>query len=339
MGDLARRRLMGIVSGGVLAQCCYAVAELGVADLLADGPRPIAELAAKCGADPVALGRLVADLAHFGVFAYRGDEGWALTSVGELLRSDVPGSLRQAALMHGDHLARSFVEITHTLRTGRPAFDRVYGQRFYDYVAEHPAVGDMFAEGMGAAVGVPPVLLGYRPLATAGTLVDVGGGDGGLLAEVLAAHPNLRGVLLDLPSSVRGARTRLADAGLADRAELVAGSFFDAVPAGGDIYVLARVLHNWSDDDAVTILRRVRAAMSGAARLVVLERFRTEAGGSVTTAMVDLLMLGLLDGDQRTEAEYTALLDRAGFDVLAVHPPTGEPQDSLIEAMTKTGET
>ena len=324
---------MGLVSGGVLAQCCYAVAELGVPDLLAgDGAaRPVAELAAECGADPVALDRLLGDLAHFGVFRHCGDDGYALTSVGELLRTDVPGSLRQTAIMHGEEVARSFVAITHTLRTGRPAFDEVHGRPFYDYLTEHPDVGDTMAEAMGA-VGVPPVLAGYEPLERASTVVDIGGGDGGLLAAVLTARPALRAVLLELPGAIRAARIRLADAGLLDRAELVAGSFFDDVPAGGDVYVLARVLHNWADEHAVTILRRVRQAMKDQARLIVLERFRSAAGGSVTTAMVDLLMLGLLDGRQRTEAEYVALLTAAGFTVAAVAPPAGEPGDRLIEA-------
>ncbi|HEX4725392.1 MAG TPA: methyltransferase [Pseudonocardiaceae bacterium] len=336
MGDVfARRKLLGMVSGGVLAQCCYAVAELGVADLLADGPRPVAELAAKCGADPLTLDRLLDDLTHFGLFRHDDVDGYALTSVGELLRADVPGSLRQAAIMHGAAVARSFAAITHTLRTGRPAFDEVHGQRFYDYVAEHPDIGDTFADAMGAAVGVPPVIAGYETLATAGLVIDVGGGDGGVLADILAAHPHLRGILLELPGAIRGARARLADAGLGDRAELVPGSFFDEVPGGGDVYVLARVLHNWTDEHAMVILRRVRQAMPAGARLVVLERFRSAAGGSVTTAMVDLLMLGLLDGRQRTEAEYVTLLQDAGFAVVGVRPPTGEPSDSLIEAVPR----
>ncbi|HEY0806546.1 MAG TPA: methyltransferase, partial [Pseudonocardiaceae bacterium] len=262
MGDtFARKRLMGLVSGGVLTQCCYAVAELGVADLMAGGPRPVAELAAECGADPVALDRLLGDLTFFGLFQHCGTDGYALTSVGELLRTDVPGSLRRTAIMHGEEVARSFVAITHAVRTGRPAFDEVHGRPFYDYLNEHPGVADTFADGMGT-VGVPPVLAHYRPLASAGTVVDVGGGDGGLLASVLTAHPALRGVLLELPGAIRGAHTRLADAGLLDRAELVSGSFFGDVPSGGDIYVLARVLHNWADEHAVAILRRVRQAMT-----------------------------------------------------------------------------
>ncbi len=332
--SFARKRLLGMVSGGVLAQCCYAAAELGVADLLAGGARPVAELAAECGADPVALDRLLSDLAHFGLFRYRGADGYALTSVGELLRTDVPGSLRQTAIMHGEEVARAFVAITHTLRTGRPAFDEVHGLPFYDYLNDHPVVANTMAEAMGT-VGPPPVLANYRPLERAGTVVDIGGGDGGLLAAVLTAHPTLRGVLLELPGAIRAARARLADAGLLDRAELVAGSFFDDVPPGGDVYVLARVLHNWADEHAVAILRRVRQVMTDQARLIVLERFRSEDGGSVTTAMVDLLMLGLLEGRQRTEDEYVALLDQAGFKVVAVAPPAGEPDDRLIEAIPR----
>jgi hypothetical protein len=255
----ARRKVLGMLSASVPAQCCYALAKLGVPDLLAAGPRPVAELAAECGADPRVLQRMLRALAALGLFRHAGPEGYALTSAGELLRADVPGSLRQTAIMHGEAVFRSFAEIMHTVHTGQPAFEKVHGQPFYDYLAEHPDTAAVFADAMGSEP-VPAVLTGYD-LTGVGTLVDVGGGNGGLLAEVLAAHPGIRGVLLELPDSVAAASTRLAAAGLADRVELVAGSFFDVVPTGGDVYVLARVLHNWTDEHAETILRRIGSAM------------------------------------------------------------------------------
>ncbi|MFL6145687.1 MAG: methyltransferase [Labedaea sp.] len=317
----ARRKVLGMLSASVPAQCCYALAKLGVPDLLAGGPRPVAELAAECGADSRVLHRMLRALAALGLFRHAGPDGYALTSAGELLRADVPGSLRQTAIMHGEAVFRSFAEIMHTVHTGEPAFEKVHGRPFYDYLGEHPDTGAVFAEAMGSEP-VPAALADYD-LTGVGTLVDVGGGNGGLLAQVLPAHPGIRGVLLELPESVAAADTRLAAAGLADRVELVTGSFFDAVPTGGDVYVLARVLHNWTDEHAETILRRVGSAMRPGARLLVVEKLLPEEPGSAAAAMVDLLMLGMLEGYDRTEAEYTALLDKAGFEVVGAAASTG----------------
>jgi hypothetical protein len=203
----------------------------------------------------------------------------------------------------------------HTVHTGEPAFDKVHGQGFYDYLAEHPGTATVFATAMGSEP-VPAGLSGVD-LSDVGTLVDVGGGDGRLLVEVLLAHEGMRGVLVELPDSVTAARMRLTEAGVADRVELVEGSFFDHVPAGGDVYVLARVLHNWTDEHAGTILRRVGAAMGAGARLLVFETFLAEDAAG---AMVDLLMLGLLEGRERTAEEYRELLARNGFTVTGVRP-------------------
>jgi len=332
----ARRKLLGILSGGVLAQSCYAVARLGVPDLLASGPRTVADLATECGADPQVLHRLLRALASLGLFRRTAPDTYELTSVGDLLRSDVPGSLRQTAVLHGEEVARSFAEIVHTVRTGEPAFDKVHGQPFYDYLAGHPDTADTFVAAMGSE-RVPAALAGCD-LTGVATVVDVGGGNGGLLAEVLAAHPDARGVLLELPDSVRAARAWLAEAGMADRVELVEGSFFDEIPAGGDVYVLARVLHNWTDEHAEVILRQVGSAMGRGARLLVFEKFLPEEPASAgAAAMVDLLMLGMLEGHDRTAAEYVALLDKAGFEVVAVRPAADPSAEGAIEATVRCG--
>jgi len=320
----ARRRLLGVLSGGVLAQCCYAVAKLGVPDELAAGPLPAAELAARTGANPQALRRILRALAAMGLFRRTEPDMYELTSASELLRSDVPGTLRRTAILHGEEVHRSFAEIMHTVHTGQPGFPVVHGMPFYDYLGEHPGIADTFAEAMGSEP-VPAVL---ADCALHGTVVDVGGGNGALLAELLIARPELRGVLLELPDSIRAARVRLA--GLADRVELVAGSFFDRVPGGGDVYVLARVLHNWTDEHAESILRAVAAAMPGGARLVVVERLVPEE--TAAAGLVDLLMLGMLEGHDRTEAEYLTLLDKAGFEVMAVHSGAAE---GAIEAVPR----
>jgi O-methyltransferase/methyltransferase family protein len=329
----ARRKLLGILSGSLPAQACYAVAKLGVADLLAGGPRPVRELAAACGADPRALRRILRALSSMGLFRHTAPDTYALTPVSELLRSDVPGSLRHTAVMHGEEVFRSFAEIMHTVHTGQPAFDKVHGRTFYDHLAAHPDTAATFAAAMGSER--VPAVLAAGDLGGVGMVVDVGGGDGGLLAELLTTHPSMHGVLLELPDAVRAARKRFAEAGVAERVDLVEGDFFDRVPPGGDLYLLARVLHNWTDEHAEIILRRVAAAMGAGARLLVVEKVLPEEPRSAATGLVDLLMLGMLEGRDRTEAEYRALLDGAGFGVVAVRPGPDAAAESVLEAVAR----
>jgi hypothetical protein len=332
-GGFARRKMLGILSGSWVAQCCYAVAKLGVPDLLADGPRSVEDLAAHSGADPDALARLLRGMASIGLFRRTAPRTYALTSVTECLRSDVPGSLRQMAVLDGEEVFRSFADIMHTMRTGAPAFDTLFGGSFYDYIDDNHTVAATFAEAMNA--NRTPAALAACDLSQAGTLVDVGGGSGGLLTEVLTANPAMRGVLLELPEAVRQAGKNLAEAGLAGRVELVEGSFFDTVPGGGDTYVLARVLHNWADEKALRILRSVRAAMTPGARLVVFEQLLPEEDSDPDAAsgMVDLLMLVLLEGHDRTEGHYRRLLTEAGFSVGTVHHGTSPSADSALVAV------
>lgn len=332
-GGFARRKLLGILSSSWVAQCCYAVAKLGVPDLLAEGPRSVEDLAERCGADPEALARLLRGMASIGLFRRTAPRTYALTSVTEYLRSDVPHSLRQLAVLDGEEVFRSFVDILHTMRTGAPAFDMIYGEPFYDYLNANHGVAVTFAEAMNA--NHLPAALSSCDLSGVGTLVDVGGGSGALLTKVLTSHPAMRGVLLELPEAVRQAEKKLAEAGLGGRVELVEGSFFAAVPAGGDTYVLARVLHNWADEKALLILRRVRAAMTRGARLVVFEQLLPEEDSDPDAAsgMVDLMMLVLLEGHDRTEEHYRRLLTEAGFVLDTVHHGVGPSADSALVAV------
>ncbi|GAB4053700.1 methyltransferase [Catellatospora paridis] len=314
---LARRKLLGILSGSWVAQGVYALVRLGVPDLMADGPVHVGDLAHRCGADPRALGRLLRALALMGLFTRPAPDTYGLTPTTELLRADVPGSVRLNALMQGDEVFRSFAEIMHTLRTGRPAFEAVYGRPFYDYLGDNPEAAAVFNESMGDQR--PPEALAGCDLSAARIVVDVGGGNGSLLVELLERHPDLQGVLLELPDAAAAARTRLAEAGLAGRSACVEGSFFDGVPDGGDVYTLARVLHNWNDDNAIAILRRVHAVLPPHGRVIVLEEFLPEEAdpaGRSAAGLVDLLMLVTLEGRDRTEHEYRELLGKAGFEIV-----------------------
>ncbi|HEV7650893.1 MAG TPA: methyltransferase [Actinophytocola sp.] len=329
----ARRKLLGILSSSWVAQSCYAVAKLGLPDAMAAGPRPVAELAAECGADPRVLNRLLRAMVSMGLFRQTAPQTYALTSVTELLRSDVPASLRQMAVLDGEEVFRSFADIMHTVRTGAPAFESIYGEPFYAYLAGQPQLAATFADAMsGAQVSAA---LALCDLTGAGLLVDVGGGSAGLLVAALTHYPRLRGVLLELPETVRQAKATVTDAGVADRVELVEGDFFAAVPPGGDAYVLARVLHNWTDERAETILRRVREAMAPDGRLIVLEQLQPdeEDEPGPGKGMVDLLMLVLLEGHDRTQEDYRRLLERSGFALRAVRHGATPDADSMLEAV------
>jgi SAM-dependent methyltransferase len=331
-GPADRTSLLRVLSGAWLAQCCYALAKLGIADLLAGGPRSADELARESGTDPRALRRVLLALAGAGILAETPDGAFALTPVAEPLRSGVPRSSRDAAVMFGEEVFRSFTEIIYTLETGRPAFDKVYGMPFYDYLERNPRAADTFSVAMATAA--VPAALATCDLAGVGVIVDVGGGEGGLLGRVLRAHPQARGILLDLPQAVAHARARLKVAGVADRVSFVPGSFFDTMPAGADAYVLCRVLHNWPDADALRLLRKIRAAMAPGGRLIVLEELVGEPGERAAAAPMDLLLLLMLSGWDRTGAEYRKLLTAAGFTVAAVRPPPlrARQAESVIEA-------
>ncbi|WP_162907675.1 methyltransferase [Allorhizocola rhizosphaerae] len=295
--SLARKRLLGLLSGAWVAQAVYAVVKLGVPDML---PDTASRLAAATGASEQALTRLLRALCTAGLCTEAQPGRFDLTAGGRLLRSDVEDSVRLHALLQGDEVFRSFAEIMHTVMGNGPAFEKVYGRPFYVYLEEHPAAAEVFNTSMGET-NLPSTV----DLSWARSIVDVGGGDGSLLLRLL--RDGQTGVLVELPSAIAAARVKLEPLG--ERVEFVEGSFFDGVPEGRDVYILSRVLHNWSDDNAGRILRLVRAAMPAHGRLVVLEAF---AGGG----LVDLLMLVTLEGRDRTVAEYRELLTANGFAVV-----------------------
>ena len=343
-----RMRLFSILTSPWIAQGCYALARFGLPDLMAAGPRPVAELAASAGLDERALHRMLRALTAAGLLQEDTPGCFGLTPVTQPLRSDVFGSSRNTAIMFGEEVFRSFAEVSYALRTGQPAFEKVYGQPFYDYLGENPDAARTFGAAMGRA-GVPAVLSACD-FEGAATVVDVGGGDGGLLSRVLRAHPRARGVLLDLPAAAAQAKERLARAGLDGRVDIVEASFFDEMPAGADLYLLCRVLHNWPDGEALRLLRRIRAAIAPGGRVIVIEDLVQPAAGQdeghdpgapgTATAglpgaeIMDLLILLMLSGCDRSESEYTGLLGQAGFGVTAVHPPPqGRSVESAIEAV------
>jgi hypothetical protein len=315
---LALQRMM---TGYWVSKALNVAAELGVADLLRDGPRISDELAAACGAHPPTLYRLLRALASVGVFAEGEGRRFALTPLAELLRSDVPGSMRALARMYGSEQYRAWGDLLDGVRTGEPAFDRVFGASFFDYLAGSPGSGAIFNEAMtGWTAQVADAVVAAYEFAGTRTVLDVGGGHGLLLATILQVYPAMHGVLFERPDVIVGGLPLLEAAGVADRCGVVGGDFFASVPDGGDVYILAQILHDWDDERCRVILGNCRRAMGPDGKLLVVEQVLPPANEAAFAKWLDLHMLVLLAGRERTEAEYRVLLAAAGFALTKVIP-------------------
>jgi O-methyltransferase domain len=262
-----------LVQGAAVSQAISVFARLGVADVLAGGPRQVEEIAQLVGAHGSALYRVLRALGDVGVVAELENRRFAVTPLGEMLRSDVPGSLRGWVTMVGMPFHRyPWTVLYETIQTGESAFDRVPSTKLFDYLAEHPEDAAVFDAAMTSISTTETVsIIEVYDFSRFSTIVDVGGGRGGLLAAILSANTHLRGVLFDVPTVVAGADEELSGAGIIDRCEVVSGDFFDSVPEGGDAYLLSNVIHDWDDDHAVEILSTCRAAMADTACLLLAE--------------------------------------------------------------------
>jgi len=300
-----------------------AAATLGVADQLADGPRPVDEIAKAVDAHAPTLYRLLRACADFDLFTELDNRVFALTELGQALRSDRPHSMRGFARWVGEPADRyTWSDLVRSVRTGQSAFEGVHGQTVWDYMGSHPDVADVFNNAMTSAASqvVAPVVAAYD-FGRFHRIVDVGGGHGALLAAVLKANPAARGVLYDQDDVVALAGPELARAGVLDRCEIVGGSFFDSVPEGGDAYLLSNIIHDWDDEHATKILANCRASMTMDGRVLLAEVVMPgKAEPAPTVKLMDLNMLLLCDGRQRTEAEFGELFAGAGLALTRVVP-------------------
>lgn len=327
--DPARARLRELADYTVPTMI-RALSELGIADLLAAGPRPVTALADDLGADAPTLLVALRAVARHGVFTEVAPEEFATTDLADLMRTDLPHSLQGCLpLMQAD--LRAWAGLEHTLRTGEPAFPHVHGESYYEYLARRPVENARFDSSQQGATRLElrAALRGYD-WGGAGTLVDVGGGNGTFLAGVLGRHPGLRGVLFDLPFVSALSTDVLAGAGVADRCTVVGGSFFDdPVPPGHDTYLLKRTLYNWDDASAVRILRAVRAAMRPDSRLLLFEPTRRPGDTFDVARLTDVLMLVFTGGALRTIDRIGALMAQAD---LRVHRLVPTPMFPILEA-------
>jgi hypothetical protein len=313
----AAREVIDIVTGTWRAQALYAAAALRIPDHVADGTATCEALAARTGAGEDGVRRLMRLLATLGVFEGSERSGYRLNAVSRLLRSDVPGSMRDMCLIYGEEFHQAWGAVLPALRTGSTGFEAALGSTLGEYLRDTPGAGPKFQRAM--SVGSAPFAAVSRAIdfSRYETVVDVGGGNGTFLSLVLRENPGLHGVLFDLPHMAPLAREHLDRAVAPERYLIRTGDVFEAVPSGGDAYLLSRVLQDWDDGDCLKLLANCRHAMGSSGRLFILERVVEEAGGDtpadVLPVLWDVHLMLIAGGRERTLPEYRSLLDRAGL--------------------------
>lgn len=322
---LLLRRLIGSYR---ITHAIKVAAHLNIADHLCERPQSAAELAARLRANPQALYRLLRTLLSVGLLADAGDGLFRLTPVGACLRTDAPDGMRAWALCEGaEYYQGAWMNLLHAVQTGETAFEHTHGLTFYQYLARHPETGHDFSQAMldYARLIAEAAVAGYD-FAWARRVVDIGCSHGRLLSAILRANPTVSGVFFDRPEVIGRAGEHIRGTELAARAELVAGDFFESLPAGGDLYILSRILMDYDDDAAVRLLQNCRRAMNPGGRVLIVQLLMPERGGDAAreglfeAAVSDLNMMVLTGGRERTEGEYRTLLGRAGFKLSRVVP-------------------
>jgi len=326
-------QLIQMVSAYWVSKVIYAAAKLGLADRLAAGPQSAAELAGPTRTHAPSLHRLMRTLASLGVLTEREGQRFALTPLGEALKTGAAGSARASVLtIASPWFVGAFEKIMHSLETGGTGFEAAMGLPIFDYLAQHPDEASLFSETMvGVHGNEPAAVAAAYDFSAFKTVVDVGGSTGNMLAGILTHHGGPRGVLFDLPHVVKDAPALLRARGIESRVTIEAGSFFDRVPAGGDAYVLSHIIHDWNEDQCLTILGHCRKAVKSDGRLLIVEMVLPAGDVPHPGKVLDMVMLVCPGGQERTEAEYTPLLRKAGFRVTRVVPT--ETAVSVVEAV------
>jgi hypothetical protein len=328
--------LFRIATGYIASASLYVAAHLRVADHLIGGSKSVEELAAGTGANADALYRILRLLVSLGVFEQVGPRRFALNPSADLLRRDVQGSMHPIAHFLPDptHF-RVYANLLDSVRTGVPAADTTLGRPLFEYLANDPAYSEIFNDAM-TAVSTPAAAAAVAAydFSRFGVVVDVGGGHGEVLTAILRSSPGSRGVLAEIGHVAEGARQRIAGMGLAERCDAVACDFFKAVPAGGDAYVMKHIIHDWDDEKALTILRNIAQAMGDKrGTVVLLETVIPEGDEPDLGKFIDIEMLALPGGKERTAHEFRVLFDEAGFDLTRI-VATKSPL-SVVEAIRR----
>jgi O-methyltransferase/methyltransferase family protein len=330
-----KQQLLQIANGYLLSACLHVATKLDIADLLAGGPRPVEALASETGNNADGLYRVLRALASVGVFSEPLPRTIALSPAAELLRHDVPGNIRELVCWASNpfvmHVAS---DLLHSVETGKPAIEHLYGKPAFECFASMPDFCRAFNEGMTAiSADLAAAVLEAYDFSGVGTLMDVAGGHGYFLCEALKRHPQMRGMLLEQPPVLEGAKCLLCDMRLENRCQPIGGNFFEHIPAGADAYFMQHIIHDWCDEHALKILGNVRQALAGRAggRLILVDMVLPEDSRPHPSKLLDLIMLMFPGGRERTASEWRDLLAKAGFTLTRIVPTRAA--DSLIEAV------
>lgn len=327
-------RIAQMLTGYWVTQMIHVAAKLDLAGLIQAGPRTATELAEVTGTHPRSLYRLLRGLASLGIFAEAERGTFTMTPLADALRDGVPGSQRAMAIMSGGEHYASWSELLYCVKTGKTGFEKIYKKLPFDYLAEHPEEAANFDAAMTSVHGSEtPAMLAAYDFSSVNVLADLGGGNGSLITATLQKHPALRGILYDLPHVIERSRRNIAAAGLSERCQCVPGSFFEKVPDAADAYLLRHIIHDWDDAESLTILNNVRRAIGERpdTRLLILETVIPPGNNPMFGKLLDLNMLVIPGGLERTEEEYKALFAASGFHLSRIIPTTTEI--SIIEAL------
>jgi ubiquinone/menaquinone biosynthesis C-methylase UbiE len=311
----------------------YAAAQYSLADRLAAGPKTATELAGETGTHAPSLHRLLRALASLGVLSEGAGHQFTLAPLGEALRSNAPGAARATILaLAGDWWWRGWEHVLYCVETGKTGMQKTSGTTVFGYLAQHPQEAAYFNDAMVGFHGdEPEAVADACEFFDGETVVDVGGGTGNLLAAILGRHPSVRGVLADVPHVVNEARTRIASFGVLERCHLEAIDFFESVPGGGDVYLLSHVIHDWTEEQCLAILGNCRRAMIAGSRLRIVEMVLPDGDTPHPGKLLDLAMLVMPGGQERTAEEYRLLLNAAGLRMTRVIPTASAV--SIVEAV------
>ncbi|MEO7000347.1 MAG: methyltransferase [Ktedonobacterales bacterium] len=317
--------LMRMLSGYRVTQMLYVVAKLGIANLLADGAKTADQLAAATSANPDALYRTLRALASISVFEEIAPRRFALTPLATLLQIDHPNSMHARAIFWGEEPYQAWGGLHYSVMTGEPAFDHIFGTSHFSYLANHAESSAIFNQVMSSAVRLAAdAIADAYDFSTAHTLVDIGGGQGVLLSTILRANPALHGILFDQPHVVVNAEPMVATAGVADRCALVGGDFFTSALPHGDIYTLRQIIHDWDDEQCVAILKNCAQSLAAGGKVLVIENVIEQSATASETLFLDIMMLVMTGGHERTADEFRSLFSAAGLQVTRIIP-TGAP--------------
>jgi hypothetical protein len=326
-------QMLQIISGFWISRCVYVAAKFGIPDLLKDGAKTAEELAAATDSHAPSLFRVLRALVPFGIFTQDENNRFGITPLSETLRSDVRGSLRAFAMTElGEEHYPAWGELLYSVRTGGIAFDQAFGEPVWEFFATHPDNAQIFNDAMsGMTAQANEALHAAYDFEGIKTIVDVGGGHGGLITSILKKNPSMRGILFDSPPVIEGAKAAVNASEVGDRCALVAGDFFQSVPEGGDAIILKWIIHDWNDEQSIAILKNCHRALPEIGKLILVEAAVPASNEPHFSKFIDLNMLVMTGGRERTEAEFRELYEASGFRLTRVVPT--ESPFSVIEGV------